>query len=238
MRVEGGNDRVHDSRRRVTVVFADLTGYTSMSERLDPEALRDVQQRFFDAVRVPIERHEGTVEKFIGDEVMVVFGTPVLHEDDALRAVRCAFDIQRALEALNRDLGARWGVQLAIHTGINTGAVVAEDASTNQGLVTGDVVNTAKRLETAAQTGEVLVGAETYWLVRHAVTAEPVPPLALKGKSEPVPAWRVTAVDPTAAAIPRRLDSPMVGRGRQLRILHDAAEIGRASCRERVSSVV
>lgn len=227
MRAEGGNDRGHESRRRVTVVFADLTGFTSMSERLDPEALRDVQQRFFDAVRVAIERHEGTVEKFIGDEVMAVFGTPQLHEDDALRAVRCAFDMQRALEAVNRDAEARWGVQLAIHTGINTGVVVARDASTNQGLVTGDVVNTAKRLETAAQTGEVLIGAETYRLVRHAVTAEPVAPLALKGKSEPVPAWRVTAVDPTAGAIPRRLDSPMVGRDRQLRILRDAAERSR-----------
>jgi class 3 adenylate cyclase len=227
MRAEGGTDRGHESRRRVTVVFADLTGYTSIGERLDPEALRDVQLRFFNAVQVAIERHEGTIEKFVGDEVMAVFGTPQLHEDDALRAVRCAFDMQRALEAINGDLGTRWGVQLAIHTGINTGAVIAADASTNQGLVTGDVVNTAKRLESAAQTGEVLVGAETYRLVRHAVTAELVEPLALKGKAEPVAAWRVTAVDPTAGAIPRRLDSPMVGRDRQLRILLDAAERSR-----------
>jgi class 3 adenylate cyclase/tetratricopeptide (TPR) repeat protein len=227
MRAEGGSDRGHETRRRVTVLFADLVGSTTIGERLDPEALREVQQRYFGAMRVAIERHEGTVEKFIGDAVMAVYGIPQLHEDDALRAVRSAFDMQRALATLNNDVETRWGVRLAIHTGINTGVVVAGDASTNQSLATGDVVNTAERLEAAAQTGEVLIGAETYRLVRHAVTAEPVAPLELKGKPKPVPAWRVSAVDPTAGAIPRRLDSPMVGRDRQLRILRDAAERSR-----------
>jgi class 3 adenylate cyclase len=222
----GTTERAHETRRRVTVLFADLVGSTPLGERLDPEVLRAVQARFFDALRVAIERHEGTVEKFIGDEVMAVFGIPQMHEDDALRAVRAAFDMQHALDLLNRGLQPRWGVQLAIRTGIQTGTVVAGDAS-GEALVTGDVVVTAKRLETAAQPSEVLAGAETYRLVRHAVSAEHVAPVKAKGKAEAVPAWRLTAVDPTAGAVPRRLDSPMVGRDRQLRILAEAAERSR-----------
>jgi class 3 adenylate cyclase len=218
----------------VTILFADLVGSTPLGERLDPEVLRSVQARFFDALRVAIERHEGTVEKYIGDEVMAVFGIPQLHEDDALRAVRAAFDIQPTLDVLNRNLQTRWGVQLAIRTGIHTGTVVAGDAS-GEALVTGDVVVTAKRLETAAQPGEVLAGAETYRLVRHAVHAEPIAPVTAKGKAEPLPAWRITAVDATAGAVPHRLDSPMVGRDRQLRILAEAAERSRV---ERASQLV
>jgi class 3 adenylate cyclase/tetratricopeptide (TPR) repeat protein len=224
---EGAGERAHESRRRVTVLFADLVGSTTIGERLDPEALREVQQRYFDAMRVAIERHEGTVEKFIGDAVMAVFGVPLLHEDDALRAVRSAFDMLRALETVNRDLEARWGVRLAIRIGINTGAVVAGEATMRQSLATGDVVNTAERLEAAAPAGGMLTGAETYRLVRHAVTAEQTAPLTVKGKADPLTAWRVTAVDPTAGAVARRMDSPMVGRDRQLRILTEAAERSR-----------
>jgi class 3 adenylate cyclase/tetratricopeptide (TPR) repeat protein len=224
---DGASARAHETRRRVTVLFADVVGSTTIGERLDPEVLREVQQRYFDAMRVAIERHEGTVEKFIGDAVMAVFGIPQLHEDDALRAVRSAFDMQRALEILNHDLDARWGVRLAIRIGINTGAVVAGEASTRQSLATGDVVNTAERLETAAEAGGVLAGAQTYRLVRHAVTAEQTAPLMVKGKADLLTAWRVTAVDPTAGAVARHMDSPMVGRDRQLRILVEVAERSR-----------
>ncbi|HYK95267.1 MAG TPA: AAA family ATPase [Candidatus Dormibacteraeota bacterium] len=220
---DGTSVRAHETRRRVTVLFADLVGSTTIGERLDPEALREVQQRYFDAVRVAIERHEGTVEKFIGDAVMAVFGIPQVHEDDALRAVRSAFDMQRSLGALNRDLEARWGVRLVIRVGINTGVVVAGDATTRQSLATGDVVNIAQRLEVAAAAGGVLAGALTYRLVRHAVIAEPLAPLAVKGKADPLTAWRLTAVHPTAEAVPRHMDSEMVGRDPQLRILTDAA---------------
>jgi class 3 adenylate cyclase/tetratricopeptide (TPR) repeat protein len=225
---DGASRRAHETRRRVSVLFADLVGSTAIGEALDPEALREVQQRYFDAMQVAIERHEGIVEKFIGDAVMAVFGIPQLHEDDGLRAVRSAFDMQGALEILNSDLDARWGVRLAIRIGINTGAVVAGDATTRQSLVTGDVVNTAERLETAAEAGGVLVGAETYRLVRHAVTAEQVAPLTVKGKApNSLTAWRVTAVDPAAGAVARHMDSPMVGRDRQLRILTEVAERSR-----------
>ncbi|TMB51580.1 MAG: zinc-ribbon domain-containing protein [Chloroflexi bacterium] len=224
---QGATERAHETRRRVTVLFTDVAGSTSIGEQLDPEALREVMQRYFDAMRVAIERHEGTVEKFIGDAVMAVFGIPQLHEDDALRAVRAAFDMQTSLETLNRDIGARWGVELAIRTGINTGEVVAGDATTGQALATGDVVNTAARLEQAAGPGQVLIGAETHRLVRQAVTAGRAEPLTLKGKAEPVPAWLLTGVDASASAQERRMDSPMVGRDRQLRILTDAAERAR-----------
>jgi class 3 adenylate cyclase/tetratricopeptide (TPR) repeat protein len=224
---EGMDERARETRRRVTVLFADVIGSTAIGEGLDPEALREVQQRYFDAMRLAIEHHEGTVEKYIGDAVMAVFGIPQLHEDDALRAVRSAFDMLRAAEILNRDLEARWGVRLAIRIGINTGGVVAGDATTRQSLATGDVVNTAERLEAAAPAGGVIAGAETYRLVRHAVTAEQVAPLTMKGKSDPVPAWRMTAVDPMAGAVARHMDSPMVGRDRQLRILTEVAERSR-----------
>ena len=224
---EGHEERSHETRRRVTVLFTDVAGSTAMGEKLDPEALREVMQRYFDAMRVAIERHEGTVEKFIGDAVMAVFGIPQLHEDDALRAVRAAFEMLHALEILNKDLRERWGVEIAMRTGINTGEVVAGDSTTQQSLATGDVVNTAARLEQAAGAGEVLIGPETYRLVRHAVTAEEIQPLELKGKAQAVEARRVTAVDPTVGAQARRMDSPMVGRDRQLRRLTDAAERAR-----------
>jgi class 3 adenylate cyclase/tetratricopeptide (TPR) repeat protein len=224
---EGAGERAHETRRRVTVLFSDVAGSTVIGEKLDPEALREVMQRYFDAMRVVIERHEGTVEKFIGDAVMAVFGIPQLHEDDALRAVRAAFEMLLALETLNRDIRERWGVEIAIRTGINTGEVVAGDATAHESLATGDVVNTAARLEQAAGAGEVLIGTATYRLVRHAVTAEAPLPLDLKGKADAVLARRVTAVDPTVGAQARRMDSPMVGRERQLRLLTDAAERAR-----------
>jgi class 3 adenylate cyclase/tetratricopeptide (TPR) repeat protein len=224
---EGEGRRATETRRRVTVLFSDVAGSTTMGEKLDPEALREVMERYFDAMRVVIERHEGTVEKFIGDAVMAVFGIPQLHEDDALRAVRAAFEMLQALEVLNRDLRERWGVEIAIRTGINTGEVVAGDATTQQTLATGDVVNTAARLEQAAGAGEVLVGPETYRLVRHAVTAGEPQPLELKGKADAVHARKILSVDLSMGAQARRMDSPMVGRDRQLRRLADAAERAR-----------
>src|SRR5512132_1803266 len=114
-------------RKTVTVVFCDVSGSTALGERLDPEALRRVMSRYFEEMKVAIERHVGTVEKFIGDAVMAVFGIPVLHEDDALRAVRAASDMRDALVPLNEDLERQYGVRLAVRIGVNTGAVVAGD---------------------------------------------------------------------------------------------------------------
>ncbi len=166
----------------------------------------------------------GTVEKFIGDAVMAVFGVPQLHEDDALRAVRAALEMQAALHVLNEELHGRWNVELSVRIGVNSGEVVAGDAAGGQVLATGDAVNTAARLEQAAQPGEVLIGEQTHKLVRHTVTAEPSQPIAAKGKSQPLVAWRLRAVELGSDPLARQLDQPIVGRHRELRLLTDAAE--------------
>ena len=194
-----------EQRKTVTVLFCDVTGSTARAERLDPEATRAVMARYFDTARAAIERHGGTVEKFIGDAVMAVFGVPQLHEDDALRAVRAAIEL-------------RDGVELDVRIGVNTGQVVTGTGDT---LVTGDAVNVAARLEQAAGPGDVLVGGETYRLVRDAVEAELLPPLEVKGKSEPLTAYRLVAITGDVARV-RRLDAPLVGRSRESRFLADA----------------
>jgi class 3 adenylate cyclase/tetratricopeptide (TPR) repeat protein len=208
----------------VTVLFADVKDSTPLGERLDPEAARGVMNRFFADVRGVIERHGGTVEKFIGDAVMAVFGTPTVHEDDPLRAVRAATEMRTELAELNRELEERWGIHLSIRTGINTGKVVAGDPATRQTFVTGDAVNVASRLEHAADPGEILIGDATYRLVRDAVLVEPVDPLEVKGKPQPITAWRVLGVVAGAPAVARRLDSTLVGRERELTMLRRAVE--------------
>ena len=213
-----------ETRRTVTIVFADLVDSTAMGEGLDPEVHRQVQSRYFDELRAVLERHGGTVEKYIGDAVMAVFGTPTVHEDDALRAVRAATEMREVLSALNEELRRSWNLQLSVRTGINTGEVAAGDPSTGQRLVTGDAVNLASRFESAASAGEILIGDDTYRLVRNAVLVEPCEELEVKGKSEPVRAWRVLGVLAGAPSVARRLDSPLVGRERELNLLRQAFE--------------
>jgi tetratricopeptide (TPR) repeat protein len=194
--------------------------------------------RYFDEMRSAVEAHGGTVEKFIGDAVMAVFGVPVVHEDDALRAVRAASQMREMLPSLNAELDRDWGARIQIRTGVNTGEVVAGDASGGQSLVTGDAVNVAARLEQAADPGEILIGQETHRLVRDAVRAEPVEPLELKGKTERVSAFRLLEVRPGAPQFARRLDSPLVGRVDELNRLQRAFEesTGLRACR--VATVV
>ena len=206
-------------RKTVTVLFCDVSGSTAMGERLDPESTRRVMTRYFEAMREAIERHGGTVEKFIGDAVMAVFGIPVVHEDDALRAVRAAADMRAALGGLNDELERDWGVRIESRIGVNTGEVVAGEGDS---LTTGDAVNVAARLEQGAAPGETLLGESTYRLVRDAVSAEPVEPLDAKGKSEPVVAYHFTGLVEGAEFIPRRLDSPLVGRENELAQLQRA----------------
>jgi class 3 adenylate cyclase/tetratricopeptide (TPR) repeat protein len=208
-----------EARKVVTVLFSDVIGSTRLGERLDPESLRQVMTLYFEEMKAALEAHGGTVEKFIGDAVMAVFGIPVLHEDDALRAVRAAVEMRERLAKLNAELERDRGVEILTRTGINTGEVVAGDPATGQTLVTGDAVNVAARLEQAAQPGEILIGEPTYRVLRDAVSAEPLSPVAVKGKDEPVAARRLLDVLPGAEAVRRRLDSPMVGRDRQLGLL-------------------
>jgi class 3 adenylate cyclase/tetratricopeptide (TPR) repeat protein len=220
-------------RKTVTIVFSDLKGSTNLGEALDSEALREVMDRYFTVMREVLERHGGTIEKFIGDAVMAVFGLPTLHEDDALRAVRSAADMQRALAALNSELERVWGVTLVNRTGVNTGEVVAGDPTSGQRLVTGDAVNVAARLEQAAPATEVLLGQDTYRLVRDAVEVEEVEPLELKGKAERVPAYRLVSVTAQGEGWARRPDAPIVGRKAELdRLLSMFEEaLAEQSCR-------
>jgi class 3 adenylate cyclase/tetratricopeptide (TPR) repeat protein len=215
----GAAPPAREVRKTVTVLFCDVTGSTAMGARLDPESTRRVMARYFDAMRETIKRHGGTVEKFIGDAVMAVFGVPVVHEDDALRAVRAASDMRTALEQLNDELARAWGVRIESRIGLNTGEVVTGEGDT---LATGDAVNVAARLEQGAAAGETLLGESTYRLVRDAVTAEPVGPLSAKGKAEPLRAFRLTEVVAGAEFIRRRLDSPLVGRENELAQLQRA----------------
>jgi class 3 adenylate cyclase/tetratricopeptide (TPR) repeat protein len=217
-------ERSSEVRKVVTIVFADVTGSTALGERLDPEALRRVMGRYFEEMSAVIERHGGTVEKFIGDAVMAVFGIPQLHEDDALRAVRAADGMRQALESLNLDLERDHGVGLATRIGVNTGEVVAGDPSSGQRLVTGDAVNVAARLEQAAGPGEVLLGEATSGLLRDAIEVEPVEPLDLKGKTERVIAFRLVRVFEDVAGHARHLDAAMVGREKELEMIERALE--------------
>jgi len=213
-------------RKTVTVMFMDAVGSTSLGENTDPESLRRVMTRYFDEIRTVVDRHGGTVEKYIGDAVMAVFGVPTVHEDDALRAVRAALEIRSRIERVSAELQAQRGASIAWRTGINTGEVVAGDAGAGQRFVTGDAVNVAARLEQAAQASEILLGPETYGLLRDGVTVEAVEPVAAKGKSEPVTAYRLLdiATEAESAAAGARLESPMIGRRRQQRQLAEAFE--------------
>jgi class 3 adenylate cyclase/tetratricopeptide (TPR) repeat protein len=195
-----------EQRKTVTILFCDVSGSTSLGEKLDPESLRALLARYFERMKGIVESHGGTVEKFIGDAVMAVFGVPVLHEDDALRAVRAAVEMRDVLPEL--------GVEGRI--GVTTGEVVT---GTEERLATGDAVNVAARLEQAAQPGEILVGAETFALVRDAVEVEPLEPLELKGKSARVPAYRFVAL---RQAPGRRVEGVFVGRERELGLLREA----------------
>ncbi len=197
-----------EQRKTVTVLFCDVTGSTALGESTDPEALRAVLARYFERMKGILESHGGTVEKFIGDAVMAVFGVPQVHEDDALRACRAAVEMRDALPEL--------GLQARI--GLNTGEVVT---GTEERLATGDAVNVAARLEQAARPGEILLGQDTLALARDGVEADAVSPVELKGKSEAVPAFRLLAV---TGELSRRHDVRMVGRERELTRLRSAYE--------------
>jgi class 3 adenylate cyclase/tetratricopeptide (TPR) repeat protein len=225
-------------RKIVTVVYSDLKGSTSLGERLDTETLRTMLNDYFNTMRTILERHGGTVEKYIGDAIMAVFGLPKLHEDDAMRAVRAAAEMQEELVRLNARFEEYYGVRIENRTGVNTGEVVAGDVSVGQRLVTGDTVNTAARLEQNAPTMEILLGESTHRLVKDAVEAEPVEPLELKGKAERIPAYRLVSVHRHEEGVARRLDAPMIGREDEMRVLMEALERVRSSRRCEVLTVV
>jgi class 3 adenylate cyclase/tetratricopeptide (TPR) repeat protein len=211
------------------MLFCDVSGSTGLGERLDAESVREIMLRYFREMRLTVERHGGTVEKFIGDAVMAIFGVPVAHEDDAVRAVRAASEMRKRLAELNEYLDADFGVRLAVRIGLYSGEVVSGGA-----LVTGDAVNVAARLQQAAAPGEILLGEPTYRLARHVARAELVEPVDAKGKSQPVTAYRlISALAGGTVASVRPAKAPMVGRAEELETLNTSfAEAVRSrSCR-------
>ena len=206
-------------RKTVTILFCDVTGSTALGERLDSESLRRVMERYFTLARSVLERHGGTVEKFIGDAVMAVFGIPVVHEDDALRAARAAHELREELGGLNADLQREFGTELQVRMGVNTGEVVTSEGGT---LATGDAVNVAARLEQAAEPGDILIGDATRQLAESALELERADPVDAKGKSEPLVAYRLLGVRADAPGFERRFDAPFVGRGGELEQLVQA----------------
>jgi class 3 adenylate cyclase/tetratricopeptide (TPR) repeat protein len=211
-----------ERRKVVTVIFADVVGSTALGESVDPETLRWAMQRWFGRMGEAVERHGGTVERYIGDAVMAVFGTPVAHEDDALRAVRAAADMRSTARSLSAELRNERGLELSVRIGVNTGEAVTGAAVGGGFFTAGDTVNVAARLEQAARPADILLGRDTYRMVRHAVDVQPVDPLMVKGKREALEAFRLLAVVSGARGRPDRPQAPMMGRQRERRRVLDA----------------
>src|SRR5713226_3648197 len=220
-----------EERRVVTIMFADIIGSTPLADRLDPEDMRAILTGYFNLMTEQIRRHGGTVEKYIGDAVMAVFGAPVAHEDDPDRAIRAALDMQAALNDFNQQRQARdpEAARLQMRIGINTGEVAAPGNSRsnrNDFLITGDAVNVTARLQEVAAPNTILVGERTYLATREVFDFYPMAPLRLKGKAEPIPAWVVVDLHKHASAImqhPRGIEglqARLVGRALELTLMH------------------
>ena len=222
-------------RRLVSVLFLDLVSFTTLSESRDAEDMRSLMDAYFETARTVIERHGGVVEKFIGDAVMAVWGAPVTHEDDAERAVRSGLELVDAVAAL----GASMELPLQARGGVLTGEAATSQDSGNQGMVTGDMVNTASRLQSAAEPGQVFVGEATYRAASRAVAFDPVGDLTLKGKEGSVPAWRALRVVAERQGHNRAgIEPPFVGRAEELRQLKDMLHATGREGKSRVVSVM
>ena len=225
-----------EERKVVTVLFCDLVGFTTRAEQLDPEDVRRVLSPFYARLRTELERFGGTVEKFIGDAVMALFGAPVAHEDDPERAVRAALAIREAVAGLNEETP---GLELKVRIAVNTGeAMVSLGArpSEGEGMAAGDVVNTAARMQSAAPVDGILVGETTYRATRQAIEYRDAEPMVAKGKAEPVPVWEAVAARWRFGVDVEQLGGgDLVGRGEELDLLRDALSRSR---RERASQLV
>ena len=234
-----GADPVADARtaerRMVTILFADLVGFTSLAEDRDPETVRELLTRYFEVAADVIGRYGGTVEKFIGDAVMAVWGAPTAHEDDAERAVRAGLELIEAVRGL-----AIAGRPLEVRAGVLTGEAAVTLGAVGQGMVAGDLVNTASRLQSVAPPGTVLVGESTYRATSEAIAFEPAGDQLLKGKTSPVPAWRAIRVVGMIGGAGRSdvLEPPFVGREAELRLVKEMLHAATRERRLRLVSVI
>src|SRR3954470_1365960 len=226
----GAAGALPEERRKATVLFADLSGYTAVAERMDPEAVKSIVDRALRRLGQEVVRYGGTVDKYIGDNVMAVFGAPVTHEDDPERAVRAGLAMQAAMDEINQDIGAAAGGSFSLRVGINSGDVLAGQVG-DRYTVIGDAVNVAARLQAAARPGTVTVGGITHRLTRGAIEYVELEPLTLKGKSEPVAAWEaVRVLIPGPASRGARTVAPLIGREDESGLLVSLFErVGRES---------
>ena len=218
-------------RKHATVMFSDLSGYTAMTEKLDPEEVKDLMGRIFAEAGKIIEKYEGTVERFFGDEVMALFGVPVAHEDDPVRAVRAAMEIHAVVEKLGTELEPKLGRKLSMHTGINTGLVITGDERIGKGRhgLTGDAINLAKRLTGMGKAGDIVIGASTHRQTGGLFDFEKMPPVQVKGKADPVHVYRLIAKSGSGFGAghrprigsERQIYSEMVGRDKELVTLEE-----------------
>jgi len=227
-----GSEAPVAERRLVSIVFADLVGFTTLAEGRDAEDTRELLSGYFDLAQDVIGRYGGTVEKFIGDAVMAVWGAPIAHEDDAERAVRAALELVDAVKTLGPGIAARAGVL--------TGEAAVTIGATNQGMVAGDLVNTASRLQSVAAPGTVLVGEATERAASRAIAFEAAGEQALKGNAAPVPAWRALRVIAQVGGRNRAetLEAPFVGRDDELRLIKDLFHATTRERRARLVSVI
>jgi class 3 adenylate cyclase/tetratricopeptide (TPR) repeat protein len=232
----GGAAAPTTERRVVNVLFADLVGFTTLSASRDPETIRELQSRYFERTREIVARYGGIVEKFIGDAVMALWGAPTAHEDDAERAVRAALDLVEMVPVLGREMD----VELQLRAGVLTGEAAVAVGAEAEGMVTGDLVNTASRLQSAAQPGTVLVGEATRLAAGEAIAFESAGDQVLKGKAEPVPAWRALRVvaERGGARRPDAIEPPFVGRSEELRFLKEQFHATGREGRARLVSLV
>jgi len=229
-------------RKHATVLFSDLVGYTAMTEKLDPEDVKEIMSRIFGEIAQVVTKYEGFIERFFGDEVMVLFGVPKAHEDDPVRAIRAAREIHRVVEGISPEYETEIGHPLAMHTGINTGLLITGDEYIGKGRhgLTGDVVNLAARLAKLAQAGETLVGQDTYRHAEGYFIFEHLEPKTVKGKEKPVKAYQVIASSTRRTRFEVSAErglTPLVGRGRDLEQLLDGFERCKAGRGEAFSIV-
>jgi class 3 adenylate cyclase/AAA+ ATPase superfamily predicted ATPase len=215
-------------RKHVTVLFSDLSGYTAMSEKLDPEDVKEITSRIFGEISKVIDRYEGFVEKFVGDAVMALFGVPKAHEDDPIRAIRAAKEIHDLVDGLSPELEKRIGQPISMHSGINTGLVVTGDVDIEKGThgVAGDTINLASRLGNLAEAGEILVSGDTYRLAEGHFSFEALEPATVKGKAEPIQVHKVISLKEKPITLHRLsgMRADLIGRKMELVQLREAVE--------------